>query len=224
MISAYPKQGTHVASAPRSKTSPSLPIKKRCNILVKEVDGNGTVFGFVSAAWNRYAEYGPVEPSQNGSLEVSFSYSTDSLIQLDLLATNGPSARYPFVGGTSGFASTSYNLSSGSYNYVYITGTTQTPPGSPPVEDDNNSFGDAIGIPGAAESAIWTYDPVTNDLSPQWVNVDGSTLANYLIYANDFNNAFIVTGDPVTFRETFGAPYPRIAFTCVAPNDTQGPL
>lgn len=114
-------------------------------------------------------------------------------------------------------------------SYFYITGTTQTPHGSPPAEGDNNSFGDATGIPKAAESAIWTYDPVTNDLSPQWVNTDGSTPTNYLIYANDFNSrpmfslrlsilltsllilaAFVVTGDPVVFRETFGTPYPGV--------------
>ncbi|CCO29681.1 hypothetical protein RSOLAG1IB_06493 [Rhizoctonia solani AG-1 IB] len=104
-------------------------------------------------------------------------------------------------------------------SYFYITGTTQTPHGSPPVEGDNNSFGDATGIPKAAESAIWTYDPVTNYLSPQWVNTDGSTPTNYLIYANDFNNAFVVTGDPVVFRETFGTPYPGVTFTCVPPKD-----
>lgn len=77
------------------------------------------------------------------------------------------------MGLTSGYASTSYNIGSGSYNYLTVTGTTQTPANSPPVEGDNNSFGDVTGIPGATESAVWMIDFASGVLSPQWVNTDG---------------------------------------------------
>lgn len=196
--------------------SPCPPINAKCNILVKNA-ADGSVFGFISPTWNIFGEYGIVQPGQAGSLEVSFTYQKDKpATHLDFLATNGPGAAYPLVGATVGFVSPSNDLVAGGYNYAYITGTTQIPAG-PPVGADNNSFGGTTGIPKAAESAIWNYDPKTQAITPQWINTDGSPAPTNLVYANDFNQAFILTGDVPVFQGTFGVPYPPITFTCVPP-------
>lgn len=213
-----PHGGTKVDTARRTVSSPLPPVNVKCNILVKDTN-NGTAFGFISPVWNVFGEYGIVQPDQAGALEVSFSYSPespDSLTQRDFLATNGPGATYPFVGATVGFVSTSDDLAVGSYNYAYITGTTQIPAG-PPEGADNNSFSGTTGIPKSAESAIWTYNPTTQDIIVQWINTDGSPAPTNLVYANDFNQAFIITGDVETFQGVFGVPYPPITFTCVCP-------
>lgn len=195
------------------------PVTVKCNILVKDV--NGTTFGFVSPVWNVFGEYGIVQQAQAGSLEVSFSFvPTKGTLpsQLNLLPTNGPSAAYPYVGATVGFVSPSDDLVVGGFNYAYITGTLLLPAG-PPSEGDNNSFGGTTGIPKKAESAIWTYNPKTRAITPQWINRDGSKPSTFMVFANDFNEAFILTGDLAVFRDTFGAPYPQITFTCVPPQD-----
>ncbi|KAJ1305341.1 hypothetical protein OPQ81_000357 [Rhizoctonia solani] len=199
-----------------AKPSSCAQIQKRCNIRVTHAS-NGTVLGFVSPVWNRHGEYGIIQTNQNGSLEVSFSFSPKSPTQLDLLATNHVNKTYPYMGATVGFVSPSNDLVVGGYNYLFITGTTKIPAG-PPVGADNNSFGGTTGIPKSAESAIWTYNRATKDLTPQWVNTNGSIPTSYVVYANDFNNAFVMVGDLGVFGKTFGKTYPLIKFTCVAPD------
>lgn len=72
------------------------------------------------------------------------------------------------------------------FSYLYVTGTTNIPPG-PPVFADNNSFGGTTGIPKYAEAAVWTYNPKTGALAPQWVNTNGALPATFITWANDFN-------------------------------------
>ncbi|KAG8923231.1 hypothetical protein FRC01_013035 [Tulasnella sp. 417] len=103
---------------------------------------------------------------------------------LDITAVNGPSASYPFFGAAMGPVSdgASLNLGPGSFNHAFIVGTTQIPAGSTPQAGDNNSFSAASGVATPAESAIWMFDPVTQEITVQWVNPDGSTPPNYIIY------------------------------------------
>lgn len=210
------------ADTTRRTASSHLPlVNTKCNVLVKNTS-NGTTIGFISPTWNVWGEYGIVQPDAAGALEVSFSYSpesSDSLAQLDILATNGPGASYPFFGATVGYTSTSDDLAVGSYNYAYITGTTQIPAG-PPEGADNNSFGGTTGIPKAAESAIWTYNPKTQDITAQWINTDGSAPATHLVYANGANktSSFVLTGDVKPFQSFYGGSYPPVTFTCVFPS------
>ncbi|KAG9108579.1 hypothetical protein FRC07_008429 [Ceratobasidium sp. 392] len=203
--------GTRVQAAPRAQTSPTPPENQKCNILVKTGDAT---LGYITPSFNTFGEYGTFQPGPAGALEISFSYSPDSPSQLDFLATNGPSSTYPYMGAVMGYASDSDNFSQGSYNYAYVAGTQQTPSGSPPVVGDS-SFGTATGIPGDYESAIWTYDPATQAISAQWINTDGSAPGTHLLYANDGNDAILLTGDPATLNETFGTDYPEVTFACV---------
>lgn len=90
------------------------------------------------------------------------------------------------------------------FSYVYVGGTQPAPAG--PASTGPNSFNAATGGSQKVESAIvsalyfirfpgcslvflqWTYNPVTQDISMQWTNTDGSTVPAYLFYANDANS------------------------------------
>ncbi|KAG8910074.1 hypothetical protein FRC01_006561, partial [Tulasnella sp. 417] len=155
---------------------------------------------------------------QADALEVTFNFSPDDPApeELDVHADNGPSSTYPYFGTR--FASTSDDLSPGSFNYAYITGTTQTPPGSPPsTEDNNNSFTTATTIPERSESAVWKFNPGTQDLSAQWINTDGSRPKTHLVYYAP-DNVLIITGDVAAFQRNFGTDgNPPVTLTCVPP-------
>ncbi|KAG9091667.1 hypothetical protein FRC07_011809, partial [Ceratobasidium sp. 392] len=187
------------------------PLNQTCNILVKTV--NDTL-GYLAPVYNDFGEYGVLQPDQIGALEVAFTYSPDSPRQIDILATNNPMNEFPFLGGVVGFASNNSDFGPGDYDYAYIAGTGQTPPGSPPVLQDS-SFAVIFGIPSDVESAIWVYEPKSRDLSIQWVNSDRSMPATQLVYANDFNQALLITGDSQALREHFGATYPDVTLTCI---------
>jgi len=210
----HPK-GTRVQSAPRAATSPLPPAAKKCNI--KATGTDGTDFGFIAPVWNGFGEYGQFQSVQDGALEVSFSYSPDSASQLDMTATNSPSGGYPFFGAIVGYASTDDNFSVGSYNYAYLGGTTQTPAGSPPFTEGDNSFS-VGGIPADIESAIWSYDSATQAITAQWINLDGSAPATHIIFVNDENKALAIAGDVAAFQDAFAVPYPEVLFTCVPPS------
>ncbi|KAG8977381.1 hypothetical protein FRC05_001779 [Tulasnella sp. 425] len=216
-------RGTRVGSAPRGGPSMTPPVPWVYSLFQHVPGTDGTDYGFISPVWNGFGEYGQVQSSQDSALVVTFNVSPDasSTSQLDFTADNSPSATYPFFGAIDGFASTSDNLGPGSYNYAYIGGTTQTPAGSPPNSGGDNSFTAATGIPEDIESAVWTYDASTNAITAQWINTDGSSPATHIVYANDANQAFALTGDVGSFQSTFGVPYPEITFTCVAPLPVQ---
>ncbi|KAJ7461162.1 hypothetical protein FB451DRAFT_1181503 [Mycena latifolia] len=196
-------------------TSPLPPVTTIVNVHARGTDG--TDFGYLSPVWNGFGEYGAFQSTQEGSLQLTFSYSPDGPSQISITATNGPSATYPFFGAIAGFASDSDDFGPGSYNYAYIGGTTQSPAGSPPFTAGDNSFSAATGIPESIESAIWIYDPETGTLTAQWINTDGSTPATHIVYANDANQALALTGDVGSFQSAFGAPYPEITFVGVIP-------
>ncbi|KAG8761506.1 hypothetical protein FRC11_013768 [Ceratobasidium sp. 423] len=213
----HANKGTRVASAPRAETSPVPPATAKCNILVKDIS-SGASLGYVSAQWNDFAEYGPLQASQLDALEVSFTYSADSAKQLDLVATNGKSAAHPFFGASVGFASTNEDIREDNYNYLLLTGNTQTPAGATPSYAASNSFSEASSVPVASESAIWSYDPASQALTAWWVNNDGSSVSPHILWSNQNDQTFFtLTGNPGLFKGIFGVDAPEVTFTCVPP-------
>ncbi|KAG9093266.1 hypothetical protein FRC07_011496, partial [Ceratobasidium sp. 392] len=122
--------GTRVRGAPgQAVFAPPPRITQKCNIWV---ESDTQYYGYISPTFNRFGEYGVFQPTQNGSLEVSITYRPDAPGKIEFLATNGPVASYPYIGGITGFSSEDGNIGVGSSNYAYLGGTAQTPPGSPP--------------------------------------------------------------------------------------------
>ncbi|KAG8998884.1 hypothetical protein FRB90_012216 [Tulasnella sp. 427] len=203
-------RGTRAASARRASTSVAPLIPHHCNILVTKADDPSVTYGFIAPYFNPSGEYGQFQPAQAGALEVTFYVSPDVLssAQLDMYADNGPSSSFPYFGADSD------DFGPGSPNAAYVTGTSQAPPGSPAVVGDS-SFGTLTGIPADYESAIWVYNALTQKISAQWINSDGSAPATHILYANDGNDVILLTGDPSQFNINLGTNYPELTFTCV---------
>ncbi|KAG8722998.1 hypothetical protein FRC12_005931 [Ceratobasidium sp. 428] len=206
--------GTRVRGAPQAVLAPPPRITQKCNIWV---ESDTQYYGYLSPTFNRFGEYGVFQPTQNGSLEVSISYRPDTPGRIEFLATNGPVASYPYIGGITGFSSKGGDIGPGSPNYAYLGGTAQTPPGSPPVSADN-SFSIVTSIPQDYESTIWSFDPETMAINVQWINTDKSAPATYIVYANDNNQALLITGDVDEFQYAYDAPYPEVMLSCVPPS------
>ncbi|CAE6436450.1 unnamed protein product [Rhizoctonia solani] len=214
----HARRATPVASAPRSETSPVARTLNKCKILVKNTS-TGQELGYISKNWNKYAEYGPLESSQDNALEVSFSASPDTRTdRIDLLATNGKSPAHPFLGAAVGYGSSDENLGAGSPNYLVLVGATQTPAGSSPSNEANNSFSEVSNVESASESAIWSYDPSSRVFTAEWVNTDGSSVNAHILWADqEENDLFTLTGDADAFRTTYSIDAPEVSLTCVPP-------
>ncbi|KAG8793076.1 hypothetical protein FRC12_003942 [Ceratobasidium sp. 428] len=206
--------GTRVQTAPRAQTSPEPPVTQTCYML--------TEFGYLSPKFNIFGEYGQFQASPDGAMQVQYVYSPDSPSQMSGRVINDPSTgTFPWFGGVVGFASDSDDFSSDKSNYAYLAGTQHTDPGSPAMVGDS-SFGTATGIPGDYQSSIWTYHPESKSITAQWINTDGSAPHTEACYANDGNDALLLTSSCDTLNNEFGTNYPSVSFTCV-PVVTQEP-
>ncbi|KAG8776720.1 hypothetical protein FRC12_000765 [Ceratobasidium sp. 428] len=208
---------TRGRSAPRAQTSPTPPVSEKCYILATRTDG--TNYGYVSALWNDFGEYYAFLPDQTGALSVSFSRPQDNPSQLALTADNGPDSAYPYFGAIDGYGSDAdNNMGSSRSDYAYLGGTTGWTPGASAVTPEDgstpkNSFTDRTGIPEGFQTSIWTFDPATRDLYPQWVNSDGSQPTTYVVYAQGI---IALTGDTQAFADTYGDA-DVLRFKCVPP-------
>ncbi|KAG9118920.1 hypothetical protein FRC07_006309 [Ceratobasidium sp. 392] len=199
--------GTRVQAAPRSQVSAQPPVDLKCNVLVTAF---GHSYGYLSPAFNDFGEYGLFQSNTTEALVLSFSYSRASPKQLDAVVTNGPAATtYPYFGAAVGFASRDSSLGPGDSDYLFVVGTSQTPPGSLPVEG-NNTFSVATDVPAAYQSAIWSLDLETLYITAEWVNSDGSVPTTSFVYADDENHALLITGDAEALRNDFNVSYPDV--------------
>ncbi|QRV93368.1 hypothetical protein RhiJN_21386 [Ceratobasidium sp. AG-Ba] len=203
--------GTPVRSAPRAETSPIPPTTTNCVILATYT--NGTQYGYVVPKFNAFGEYYQFQPTPDGALSVSFPFSPDSPSELSLTVTNYKDTEtWPFFGGIAGYASSNDNFGRESYNYAYLGGTTSTEAGSP-AKQGPNSFTAASGINKDIETAIWSYDPATTNLTPQWINQDGTAPATTVAYVQ---GVLTITGDTNALATTFGSVTP-LNLKCVSP-------
>ncbi|KAG8795839.1 hypothetical protein FRC12_008992 [Ceratobasidium sp. 428] len=178
-----------------------------CNLLVK--DGYRDL-GYISPVWNQYGQYGTLQPTATGALEVELSYDSTSPERLDVWTTNGPDSDFPVFGAAMGFSTDGVNMNLGSINYAYIAGAPPTQPHSPAVPGPN-SFTNKTGFDASVQGFIWQYDPATGALSPQWTNWDSSTPQMHILYAEN-ERTLCITGDPTTFNKAIGASYSEVLF------------
>ncbi|OJT15404.1 hypothetical protein TRAPUB_8033 [Trametes pubescens] len=194
------------ALAPRQSASPCALSQATGTIRV--ADTNGAVLGYVSSSANEYGEYS-LATDAAGALSVALRRCDSNDSPFDIEALNGLST-YPYLGGVVGFANTDDNLRAGSFNYVYIAGTSQVAHG--PAQSAPNAFSAAAGTPKDVESAVWTLSGA-DALAFNWVNTDGSAAAGTLVYVPS-SAAFTYTGDLAAFVATFG-PATAVTFTFV---------
>ncbi|CEL59064.1 hypothetical protein RSOLAG1IB_09051 [Rhizoctonia solani AG-1 IB] len=182
-------------------------------ITVEVVSEGGKPLGYLSSQRNAYGEYGTLQDTATGALSVTFRPSRSKSNQLDLRVA-GERADMAMLGGIIGFTTTNDNLVSGSHNYAYVGLTAQTAPGSVPVKGAN-SFDKVQNFERKIESAIWTFDSGTKQLTPQWVNTNRGTPKNYLLHMAD-EKALVFTADKAEFRKVMNVTFSEVTLYCVA--------
>jgi hypothetical protein len=156
-----------------------------------------TVLGYVSGDQNGFGEY-TVVPTTSGALNVTFNESSSS--PFDITINNPFDSNYSDFGGVTGYANSSPDLGAGSANYSYLAESAATAAGATPA-NVGNSFTDYTGIPEDSESAIWSVDTATGELTAQWINTDGSSPATNMAFSED---TLVLTGDLGAFEGEFG--------------------
>ncbi|KAF8896073.1 hypothetical protein BD779DRAFT_1667936 [Infundibulicybe gibba] len=182
---------------PRRRSSPaarSVPSGTVCNLHgYLEVREGSNVLGFLAKVWNNFGEYGAITGDASNRLKVTIDTCGDRINILAELCL-------PLCWWHHWFSSSSSDLSSGSFNYGYIGGTTQTPALSPPVSGPN-SFTAATKIPKTFESAIYRYNAATKEITPQWINTDSAQPATYFGISQD---VLVFVGDKTAFTNALG--------------------
>ncbi|EDR13981.1 uncharacterized protein LACBIDRAFT_292021 [Laccaria bicolor S238N-H82] len=174
--------------AKRTQTSPTPPNVYTGRLDVRNLDGSsvGHVRNWPGGGTIGGTNYlGP-----NGDLLVKATPSNNDLY--DILASN-PAFPAPFYVGAGG--NSLHNnpiLAKGSRNTIDFTNVAQTPPGSKPVATGSGGL--------YVESAIWSLNKNTKQVSPKWINPDGSSPPTTLAYDIRENYLFFV-GDLAAYNE-----------------------
>ncbi|KAF9651403.1 hypothetical protein BDM02DRAFT_867254 [Thelephora ganbajun] len=194
---------------PSPEPSPKPEPKKIHHRGIIQVKSGNSVLGYVSSDAAVYSyHYGTIDHAVIVNFETD---KTGSGTQLNLVPENSDIKNFEFLGLVQGRDSTNSVLSSGSYNYLYLAGTHETAPGSPPTHV-GNSYEATHGSPRTSESAVWTFDSATGTLAPRWVNPDGS-LPNVQYFTQ--STYIYIGGDENAFHSRYPTPVTSITFEFV---------
>lgn len=132
---------------------------------------------------------------------------------------------YPFAGFISGSGSPSTDIHTSSFDYFFLGGSTQTPPLSPPLFQEN-TYSDAINTPESVESAVWSVEN-NGVVDIIWANQNGgkhrhdtftlymvlrvllARIRGLIIYV-PVSEAFAITGNVEAFKANVGDAYPAV--------------
>ncbi|EIN08581.1 hypothetical protein PUNSTDRAFT_134954 [Punctularia strigosozonata HHB-11173 SS5] len=190
-----------------------LPTKRQASpstyftaIRALNLDLNNALLGYVGAVLNQYGQYG-ITWEAIDALHVTLPSNATS-VPFDIAMTGA----FPTLGGAVGQSSASNDLNTGSYNYAYLAGIGAVPAGSA-VVDQRSSINATEGLLSSIESALWTVDASTGNLTAHWVNSNGATPVTQIVYYRR-DNVLCFTGDPATFGSVFGDS-PRVLLQAV---------
>ncbi|KDQ56351.1 hypothetical protein JAAARDRAFT_158403 [Jaapia argillacea MUCL 33604] len=182
------------------RTQPSSCIPSTVTGTIAVQDTSGGSQGYVSATTNGFGEY-VLTTDSTAALTVTFTILCDTTTPVAISADNTNIPSYPFFGGVVGFSSTDNDLEPGSPNYVYIAGSASQSAALAPPQSSSNAFTAATGIPEDYENTIWYYTPGTGQLTPVWINSDGTPATTILA---ETQNILLLTGDYNSFQNSFG--------------------
>jgi len=191
------------SAPPKPSPGPSPDNIRHRGIIAVKKQSDKSILGYVSSTSLTTGQYRYKDISS--ALVVDFDLPKNGPNdKLNLFAENAGSG-FPLVGlvqGRDDGADT--NLAAGSFKYTYLAGTVSTPPGSPALVIPNSY----IDTPGrAAESAIWSFDPVTKILLPLWVNTDKQCPAVQVFVQS---TGVYVGGDANAFFKKYPAPVDKV--------------
>ncbi|KAJ6606475.1 hypothetical protein DFH09DRAFT_1120331 [Mycena vulgaris] len=202
-----PSRRSSAHRARYSSTPPSPQITGYIQVL--SLGDSSSVLGYVS------------KNSLSGSGHYAYTASLDNALLVGVSGDGTTSGNivtlnsdYPspsFLGLVQGRDSTSSDLATGSFNYLYLASTAPTDPGASP-QDVGSKSGT---IPRTSESSVWTIDPVTSALTAQWINTD-DTPAPTISFTQSTGIYF--GGDPDAFHAKYPSPIQTIALTFIKQN------
>ncbi|KAI0804826.1 hypothetical protein BC629DRAFT_1283069 [Irpex lacteus] len=173
---------------------------------VIRVSGGG-FNGYLSRRANAFGEY-LVQTERGNALSVVLvdECNTAPGGSENLRAVNG-FATFPLLGGIQGFSSENPDLRPHTRNYLYVGGVAQSAVGARPAVV-GNSFSATTGDSEPSESAIWVVGS-DGQVTVRWVNADGSTPANSVVYVGG-RNVLAVVGDVEAFVGSVEAASPVV--------------
>ncbi|KAF5362570.1 hypothetical protein D9756_002354 [Leucocoprinus leucothites] len=177
----FARRATPVLAAKRWPTSPSpspSPGPSSCHKGMIEVkyDFDGHSAGFVRN-WENGGVSGLNFSGEPLEVKVCKAEATNLY---NIVATNAVFPSPHYVGATSGTVSKSLSL--GDRSSVGFSNVPQTPPNGHPNLVNGSYY----------ESAIWSFDASTKELTPQWYNPDGSKPSTVIAYDVRANELFFV--------------------------------
>ncbi|KAG8776947.1 hypothetical protein FRC16_004346 [Serendipita sp. 398] len=105
---------------------------------------------------------------------------------------------YPFLGLIEGYANSDSYIGPGNWQYLFVGGVSHSAPGATPQTGANSYFISARQY----ESSVWTINSATGDITPQWINPDGSKPTTYLM--GWYGYIGFGSGDPAQTNAHFG--------------------
>lgn len=177
-------------------------IDYRALIIVE--NGSGTSLGYVQNDPNYWTPQ--LTPNSNSAMIVDFTLNGTTGSQINLTAENTNESAYPFLGLVVGRDSTSSDIGSGNFNYLYFDNTDGTNPGATP-QSVPNYFAVTVGNGKQGESAIWDINISALTVDPQWVNSNASTPTTETFVQS---NHLYAGGDSTAFNARFPAPVTQV--------------
>jgi len=170
--------------------------------VTKRGPGSDTLIGYVSMNSINGLVFRQ-ESDPDSALLVDFAYPTASTMPTELSlnmenADFDPS--FPLIGMIQGRDSDD-DLASGNSDYGYFGGVDATTPGAPPTAGDS-SWEEGTAQERDNEAAVWTYDPSTDNLLPQWINTDSSSPA--MQFWTQYNGELYYGGDQEAYSTRSG--------------------
>ncbi|KAJ3763792.1 hypothetical protein EV360DRAFT_77997 [Lentinula raphanica] len=172
----------------RASPSPSSVVRYTGRLQVRSE--NRSTIGYVQ-------DKSGLPVSTGSDLVVSVTASLTRKEQLNILATPQTTTALPspfYIGASTQSSSENATIGTGVATTLQLTNVTKTDALSKPVKSDN--------VDALVESAIWTINSSTKELTAQYVNPDGSLPSTFLVYDNADTQLYLV-GDTTSLNATF---------------------
>ncbi|KAJ3483476.1 hypothetical protein NLI96_g6293 [Meripilus lineatus] len=173
----------------RAKPSGTPPVNYSGRIQIRNKDGSSLGYVVNNPSGVSGSNFG----GPQNELHVTFTTTSSGAGPFDIIATNPKFPPPYFIGGAG-------TTVSGEFNAVSFQHVQQTSPGSRPFA--------------GGESAIWSLNTSTKELTPQWVNPDGSKPKTFIGF-DIRNNGLFLTADIANFNAHHTWPISEVHFFIV---------
>ncbi|KAG8868256.1 hypothetical protein FRC20_003734 [Serendipita sp. 405] len=134
----------------------------------------------------------------------TFTAPTDGTVTQAEIVSLTKIDEYPFLGLIEGPGNDDDTIGSENWQYLVIGGTPHSEPDATP-QTGPNSYSD---LDRTWESSVWTINTLTGDISPQWVNPDGSKPATFIMAW--YGTYLFGSGDPAQMNDHYEGSAPNV--------------